>query len=404
MALMSLCLAAKGSQVSLPFLLLLLDYWPLARLRFGRGEGGETFGALVIEKLPLFALSLAAIAYQYAAVANAYNPWNADLAFFDRVQNGIMTYVATLGRLIWPTGLSIVYPTPVQMGLPPAGAAQVGVALAALVGVTAFAAAAGQRRGYLIVGWLWFLGMLLPMIGLLPSGLRVMHDRYAYVPMIGLAVAISFGMADGLTRLRAPRPLVAGAAAAVLAVYAVLSWHQASVWRDSLTLFDHALAVTDRNAIVRFFRGNALAAQGEMDGALSEYESALAIHPEYPGVNNNLGRLHLGQGRASVAVDYFQRALDARPDWTEAMINLGNALWQSGERARAIEAFEAAVASAPESADAHYGLAASQLARGRRAAAVASYREALRLDPRHEGARRALARLREPYPQARSSP
>ncbi len=397
---MILCLAAKGSQVSLPFLLLLLDYWPLGRLRFGGGgrggPGAERVGPLVIEKLPLLALALATIVYQLPLVSSTYTPWVVDPPFFERVLDGIMAYVATLGRLFWPVGLAIVYPTPAQMGLPPIGAAPVGAALAALAGVTVLAAAAGQRRGYLVVGWLWFLGMLLPLVGLLPWGLRVMNDRYSYVPMIGLAVAISFGAADLVARFRVPRAVPIAAAAAVVTLCAVLSWNQAGVWRDSLTLFDHALAVTERNAIVHFLKGNTLATSGDFDGAQREYESALAIHPRYPDANENLGRLHLKRGRGDLAIPYFERALEARPGWLPAMTNLGNALWASGERERAIATFEAAVAASPESADARYWLAAAQHESGRRVEAVAGYRAALRIDPTHEWALRGLARLRKP--------
>jgi Tfp pilus assembly protein PilF len=394
-----LCLAAKGSQVSLPFLLLLLDYWPLGRLRLSRGGcgglGSEGATALVVEKLPLLALSLATIAYQLPLVSSTYSPWIVDPSFVQRVFDGIMATVATLGRLFWPVGLAIVYPTPAQMGLPPIGAASAGAAFAALAGVTVLAAAAGQRRGYLVVGWLWFLGMLLPTLGLLPWGLRVMNDRYSYVPMIGLAVAISFGAADGVARYRLPRAVPIAAAVAVATLCAVLSWNQAGVWRDSLTLFDHALAVTERNAIVHFFKGNTLAARGDLDGAQREYESALAIYPRHPDANENLGRVYLERGRGDLAVPCFERALEARPGWLPAMTDLGNALLASGERERAIAIFEAAVAASPGSADAHYWLAAAQQASGHRAEAEAGYREALRIDPNHEWALRGLARLRE---------
>jgi tetratricopeptide (TPR) repeat protein len=261
--------------------------------------------------------------------------------------------------------------------------------------VTLLAAAAGQRRGYLVVGWLWFLGMLLPVVGLLPWGLRVMNDRYSYVPMIGLAVAISFGAADLVARFRIPRAVPIAAATVVLTLCAVLSWNQAGVWRDSLTLFDHALAVTERNAIVHFLKGNTLAASRNFDGALREYESALAIHPRYPDANDNVGSLHLKRGRGDLAIPYFERALEARPGWTQAMTNLGNALWANGERERAIATFEAAVAASPESADARYWLAAAQHESGRRVEAAAGYREVLRIDPTHEWALRGLTRLRK---------
>ena len=394
---MLLCMMAKGTQVALPFLLLLLDYWPLGRMGLAREPGpkagAEPFSELVLEKLPLFLLALATILIQFFAVSATLGPWPSDPPLFERILDGVMAYVATLGRLFWPDGLAIVYPTPVQMGLPRVPAAHVGLALTALTLVTALAAAAGRRRGHFLVGWLWFLGMLFPMLGLVPAGLRVMHDRYAYVPMIGIAIAIGFGSGEILARLRVPRAVSISAATALLGACAFLSWNQVGFWRDSTTLFGHALEVTERNAVVHQYMGNTFAAMGDFDQARREFEAALSIRPDYPDANNSLGRIYVLENRGDLAIPYLRRALAARPAWTEAMTDLGEAQWLSGKHEAALATFRAAVAMSPESAEAHSWLASALAEGGLSSEAAVHYREALRLDPDLEAATQGLATL-----------
>jgi tetratricopeptide (TPR) repeat protein len=232
------------------------------------------------------------------------------------------------------------------------------------------------------------------MIGLVPSGLRVMHDRYASVPMIGLAIVIGFGAADLSARLRAPRWAVGAVAVAVLGACAAQSWVQVGYWRDSLTLFDHTLAVTERNAIVHYYRGNALAEQGDLETARVEFERALEIYPIYPDANDRLGLLYLRHDRGDLALPYLRRAIEARPHWPEAHLDLGEAQWLLGERDRALASFERAVSQAPHWAEAHYWLATARHEQGQPERAADAYREALRIDPTHERARQGLARLR----------
>jgi len=387
-----LCFGAKGSHVGLPFLLLLLDYWPLGRLR--RDMGGRAAAWLLLEKAPILAVAVASIVLHVATASTAYSPWLGDPPLLERAADGAMAYAATVGRLLWPDALAIVYPTPRQMGLPPLAWSRVVGVLALLLAITALAAAAGRRRGYLLVGWLWFLGMLLPMIGLLPSGLRVMHDRYAYVPMIGLGVALAFGAADLRVRLRVPRSVVSAFALALLAVCAFASFRQAQVWRDSLSLFDHALAVTERNAVVHYFRGNTLAARGDHAGAVRDWEAAIAIYPDHAEVHNNLGRVHALRGRTDRALVHFGRAVELRPSWAEALTNLGNAQWASGRRQEALLNLVRGAGRAPDSADAQFWLARALHESGRYERAAESYGQALRLQPGHPQAARGLARLR----------
>ena len=351
-----LCLSAKGTHVALPFLLLLLDVWPLRRLRPGE-EGGEPLRELVLEKLPLLGLSLAVLVLQVVPVSGVYGPWVQDPPLVQRAMDGIWAYAATLGRFAWPDALAIIHPTRTQMGLPPASAWATGGVLAALLAVTALAFAAGRERRYLLVGWLWFVGMLFPMIGLVPSGMRVMHDRYAYVPMVGLAIVAAFGTDAIFRRLRVPRAAVATAAVALLVALGAVAARQAAVWRDSLTLFDHALAVTQRNAIVHYYRGNTLAVRRDLPGAIDAYEAAIAIYPPYPAAREALGRVHLLTGHPRLALPHLQIAVQGRPTWSDGLLSLGRAEWALGATQRAIGRFEAALAADPHSEEARRALA-----------------------------------------------
>jgi tetratricopeptide (TPR) repeat protein len=284
------------------------------------------------------------------------------------------------------------------MGLPFWSAWQVWGAALLLAAITGGAVLAGRRRGYLLVGWLWFAGMLLPMIGLIPAGLRVMHDRYTYVPMIGIAVALVFGGATAARRFRIRPALAAVAAVPLLVACALLSWRQVGVWQDSLTLFDHALSINERNAIIHAGRGSVYLQQGDFVRARAAYEAALAIHPDYPDVNNNLGLMLMQRQRLHEAIPYLRRAVAARPDSARELVNLGNALFARGSAEEGLALLRRAVAAEPESATAHYWVGAALQQLGRLDEAGGEYREALRIDPENPWAQRNLDAI-----EARSS-
>lgn len=346
----ALCLSAKSSHVALPVAMLLLDDWPL-----GRARSRSDWRRLVAEKLPLLALAALAVWIQWSLVSGITGPWATDPPLLERARDAVMAMAATLGRLLWPDALAIVYPTPRQMGLAPVGPAPVAAALLGAGALTFGAARAGAARGPLWVGWLWFLALLAPMAGWLPSGLRVMHDRYAYLPMIGIALALGFG-APALARAPKLRPALACAGLLALLGCALASAAQVRVWRDSLALFDHALAVTERNALAHYFKGNTLAEHGDFDAARPEFEAALAIHPDFPQANRALGFLFVQTRRPALAIAPLRRALAARPTWTQARVDLARALWRTGDGAAAVRLLEAALATDPASADARYWL------------------------------------------------
>jgi tetratricopeptide (TPR) repeat protein len=329
-----------------------------------------------------------------APVSITPGPWLSDPPLLERAGDAVMAYGATLGRIFWPDALAIVHPTPVQMGLAAPGAFKVGIVVVALLAVTGLAAAGAQRRGYLIVGWLWFLGMLFPLVGLIPSGLRVMHDRYAYVPIIGIAIVMSFGASDLQSRWRRSRLPLIVAAGLVLLGSALVTSSQVGVWKNSLSLFDHTLAVTERNAIVNFYRGNTLVVAGDLEGGRAAFETALEIYPDYPEALQNLGHLQLRLGRPGLAVALIQRALEGRPHWTDARTNLGRAQWASGDRVRGLATLMSAVEEAPGSVYARSFLASAYHEGGQLRKAVEGYEEALRLDPGDELSREGLARIR----------
>ncbi|HTG32198.1 MAG TPA: hypothetical protein VLB76_04655 [Thermoanaerobaculia bacterium] len=263
---MILGLMAKPMVVTLPFALLLLDVWPLER----RGLGWQR---LIAEKLPLLALSavasLVTLRYQRTSLAPLdLVPWSLRLA------NAAVSYASYLGKLLLPRNLAVFYPIP--LAIP---AWQVAAAAVLLAALTALAAWKARRAPWLLVGWLWFLGTLVPVIGLVQVGRQAMADRYTYLPSIGLFVAIVWGIAWGIAALARERRAVLFIAAAAILALAVGTWMQAGTWHDSVALYRHALAVTRGNYVAHVGLAKALTAERNLEGAEQQYRAALALRP-----------------------------------------------------------------------------------------------------------------------------
>jgi len=385
LAAFALCLSAKSSLVALPVVLLALDFWPLKRL-----EARAQLAPRIAEKLPLLALSLASVAIQLAFVARSWNVWIEDPPLPDRIAGAAMGIVAMLGRIVWPFDLAIVRPTPAQMGLAFWSPVELILTGAGLLGITIAATLCARWSRPVLVGWIWFLALLLPMSGLLPAGLRVMHDRYGYVPMIGIAIAAAHGAAELAGRHRSRRALLGSLGVALIVCSAWLTTRQVAVWQDSLTLFDHALRVTERNAIVHYSRGVALAGSGQIDRAIADFRTALSIYPRHPDANTSLGWLLDQRGHHDQALPHLRLAVEARPGWILALTNLANALIDAGEREEALMWLERAVETEPGSPNSCYRLGKALERAGRIDAAEAQYRQALRIDPHHPHAKLAL--------------
>jgi Flp pilus assembly protein TadD len=376
---LALGLLAKPMLVTWPFVMLLLDYWPLRRLRrFDTKNQSSVLRNLVLEKLPLFALVGASaiitfIAQSHGGAVRTFAA--APIAF--RLSNALVSYAKYLMFTFWPNNLAVYYPL-APMGIP---ACQTIGAAFLLIGITALCFFQRRIRPYLIVGWLWFLGTLVPVIGLVQVGGQTMADRYFYIPSIGLFIAWVFGLADMANSWRVAPSLRAGIAAAVLLILATLTNAQIQRWRDSFTLFEHTLAVTPPNLQIEKNLGLAMGASGRYDEATAHFEKALQIDPNFYDGLVGMGVTREFQGRLPEAIDYFQAAIRSEPDAPTAHVQLGRALWKQNRDEAALEEMRRASELASKDADIRADFALALELVGRIPEAIEQFHEALRVNP-----------------------
>jgi tetratricopeptide (TPR) repeat protein len=368
----ALGLMSKPILVTLPCVLLLLDYWPLKRL--GPPWRASVVALRVVEKLPLFGLS---------AGLCAVTVWAQRVALHEpappasRISDSLVSHAIYLAHFFCPMDLATPYPHR-ELAWPVWTV--VGAALL-LIGVTGAAWTLRRKCPYLLVGWLWYLGMMIPVIGLMPFGAEVTADRFTYLPQIGIAIAVVWGMAD-LCRSRVYLRWGWGIAS-VLAL-AALAWtahRQTSYWRNSETLWAHTLRCTTNNFTAHRLYGNALAALGHISRAEEQYRAAVAIKPDYAAAYYNLGVAAASRGDMDEAMSQYRKVLKASPDHDCAHNNLGYGLLLRGESYEALKHFKEALRVKPDFTEAHYncGLALHDLGHFR--AAVAEYQEAIRTKP-----------------------
>lgn len=345
----SLGVMSKPMIVTLPFVLLLIDYWPLGR--FTPCSKGVT-RRLIIEKAPLILLSAAASHMTYLAQSpKIISLQRVDLA--TRIDNIISAYLAYIQKMIWPAHLAALYPYSLE-GLPVlwvllSGLLLVVLCLLALLG--------SRNRGYPAVGWFWYMGTLVPVIGLVQVGVQSMADRYTYIPIIGLFVVVVWSAADITAAWRYRRMVLAGVSAVVLPALMVAAGMQAGYWRDSITLMERAAEVTEDNYIA----------------------------------HNNLGSALIDEGRIEEGAKHLREAIQIWPNHANANYNLGNALFKLGDYEGAVKYFSKALELTPTDADTHYGLGNSLYKLGRIDKAVEHYKETLKINPGYSAARNSLA-------------
>ncbi len=347
----ALGLTAKSMLVTLPFVLLLLDYWPLGRLGPSRvgsaAEGadpprtGRLLVRLVVEKIPFFVLAAASCVVTLAANRSAVKPLE-QLPFLWRVANAAVAYVAYLGNMLYPVGLAVLHPAP--KGPPPAW--ETAGAVIVLLAISTAAFVLRRKCPYLLVGWLWYLGTLVPVIGLVRAGNEGMADRFTYLTQIGLTVAIAWGAVHVVRSWPDCRWGIAAVAALVVAGLMGYASQQTQHWHDSETLWKHTLDCIPRNPIAENNLGNALAARGEFGEAIKYYQKALEDKPDYPEAHYNLGLALAGRGQVDAAIKHYRRALDMDPDCLEAHFNLALALAGRGRFEEAIAHYRQALALA----------------------------------------------------------
>jgi tetratricopeptide (TPR) repeat protein len=367
----ALGLLSKNMLVTMPFVLLLLDYWPLNRLS---GFSLKLLFRRVAEKIPLLVLAVGSC---MVTVLVPEKMTAARLPFGLRMENAVVSYVTYLWQMFHPSGLACIYPNPANY-LP---LWQVAGALGLLLAISGTAWAFRKTHPCLIVGWLWYLGMMVPVIGIVQISSYAHADRYTYLPQIGLYLLLTWAVADICAGWRHRRVVLGGCATIILLVMIFYARVQTSYWRNSESLWTHTLACTSDNDIAHNGLGNVLLEKGSVDEAIIHYQMALQIKPNYAEVCYNLGSALLQKGEVAEATTHFQMALQIKPDFAEAHNNLGSALLQKGRVNEAITHFQMALQIKPDYADAHHNLGCALLQKGRVNEAITHFQMALQIKP-----------------------
>jgi tetratricopeptide (TPR) repeat protein len=368
--LFALGLMSKPMLVTLPFVLLLLDVHPLGRFRLQQGPV-----RVVLEKLPLFVLSVvsSAVTLHVQKAGGAVTSLQT-IPLADRIANAAVSYVSYMGKMLYPTDLSVLYPYPI--GLP---WWQTSGACLLLTAISLAAVRMMGSRPWFLLGWLWFLGTLIPVIGIVQVGQQSMADRYTYIPLLGLFIILAWAISEIFAQWRHRKIWLATTAAIGLALLAVTTWRQVGYWHNSVALFEHALAISPRNYVAHNNLGNALVGLGRSTDAIVHYRKALQSSPDFDKAYNNLGLALSNQGQLKEAVEHYLQALRIRPDFEEAHSNLGSALVRLNRTAEAVEHYRQALQTKPDYAEAHYNLANALRKQDDPTAAVEHYFEALRM-------------------------
>jgi tetratricopeptide (TPR) repeat protein len=415
----ALGLMCKAMLVTLPFALLLFDLWPLRRFDLSAPDWLRRVARLVVEKMPFFALAAVTgfftfVAQQTGESVISFEP----LSLSGRIENAFISYARYLAKTFWPTELAVFYPHPGDWP-----AMQFVVSLVLVAGVSTATILYIRRHPFLFTGWFWFLGTLVPVIGLVQVGGQSIADRYTYVPSIGLFVAVVWLVRRAAARL--PVAALASVATIVLFVCAVLTHRQSTLWRDSVTLFTHAARVVPPNSVVlnnlgaalleagrtseaeeAFNRaleldpedawalgntGNSLLRAGRIDEALLQYRKALDAKPNTPQLHLNAGLAFYRKSEFTNALEHYARALQLNPFYVEAYINAGNTLMALGDPAAAATNYVRVATLKPDHAGAHYNLGHAALAQGQLKQAAEHFAQATRLDPNYAEAHQQLA-------------
>jgi protein O-mannosyl-transferase len=429
----ALSVMAKPMMVTLPFVLLLLDYWPLGRTCWAKPacipestlgvRPGQTVKCLVKEKLPMLGLSVVCCFLTYWGQLHERSLLTLESAPLSaRATNAMVSFGRYLIKMLWPTDLSYFYPYENWSWIAVSGSILV------LLAVSRWVMYRARRDPHLLVGWLWYLGTLVPVIGLVPTGLYSLADRYTYLPLTGLFIMVAWGMPATAMASRTSKVVAAVMAGAVLGACAGLTCVQIQYWRDTETLNQHALRVNPNNFVAYINLGAALNSQGRLQDAIRQYEQALAIKPDNAHAHNNLGNALLGLNRVPAATEHLQEAVQAgqayadahnnlgvalarqnklpeaighweqalqlKPEFAEAHNNLGLGLMRLRRIQEAIDQYEQALRIKPDYADAHYNLGLAMEHLGRFHEAMSHYEQALRINPDYVEVQKALARLR----------
>jgi tetratricopeptide (TPR) repeat protein len=348
----ALGLMSKPMLVTLPFVLLLLDYWPLGRIREeGSNVGGQLF-KLTAEKIPLIVLSAVSSVVTFVAQRGAVGETE-QLSILARINNAVVSYVVYIGQMLWPIRFAVFYPHP-ENRLP---LWEIIASLLFLICLTVLAIALRKQRPYLITGWLWYLGMLVPVIGFVQVGWQGHADRYTYLPQIGLYIAATWAVADLTALWRHQHTILSAAAILSVGVLSWCAWIQTSYWRDSETLFRHALAVTTNNDVAENNLGIVFLGKGKVDQAISLLQAAVDLRPDNSPAQENLAKALFQKGLVADALVHYRKLLELQPDNMEVHNIVGTILIQQGRIREGVEEWQKVLAIQPDNGNAMSNLA-----------------------------------------------
>jgi tetratricopeptide (TPR) repeat protein len=368
-------LMTKSMVVTLPFVLLLLDYWPLERF----DKHPQQVRRLLMEKVPFLGLSAIVSATTYFAQQSGGAVIALEKIPLDyRIANMFFSYLRYIGKTVWPSRLAVIYPHP---HINPLGVAAVTCALLFIV-LSLFSIETGRRKRYVMVGWLWYVGTLVPVIGLVQVGSQGMADRYMYLPMVGLLIIIAWFFKDLAVSRPGWKAVTVISAGAVIFTAIILTRTQVRYWQNNITLFEHTTKITEDNAGAETDYGIALAEAGRFDEALVHLNNAIRINPTYSKAINYLGKVYLHEGRFNEAIECFNELIRRNQDSAEVYYDLGMALGMQGKYDGAIKCFSRTLELEPEYPEAHKRIGTALLAAGRTREAIEHFNEALRANPK----------------------
>lgn len=391
-------LMAKPMLVTLPFVLLLLDFWPLGRFELfcknisEKHLNRKIIYKAVLEKIPLLILS--ALFSFIALFAQKTGQGLASLELFPfktRIANALISYAGYLWKTIFPFRLAVFYPYEYQFHV-----WQIILSSFLLVSITLFAIYLTKNLPYLITGWLWYLGTLVPVIGIIKfGGAFAMADRYTYIPLIGIFIIIVWGGHDIFQRSGFRKIFVSLLTGLFLLILMITSWVQASYWKNSITLFNHALHVTKNNFLAQKNLGTALIDQGRIDKAFPHFKEAIRISPKNPTAHLNIGTCYLFYGEFDKAIIYFEKALELNPNYQKARMNLNKALSAHKNTDLAISIIKKAIQLNENDPIPYFNLANVYRKKGELHKAIFLYKKALTLNPDYVDAKNGLESLAE---------
>jgi tetratricopeptide (TPR) repeat protein len=399
LVLFALGLMSKPMLVTGPFVLLLLDFWPLNRMTVSKSVGKKekiTFVfplRLLLEKIPFLGLSavLCVITYLIQNHGGAMLTGN-NLALSSRVENALMSYVRYIGKMFWPANLNGLYLRSGDWPLWMAALAGIAVVTMSIIVISQW-----RRRPWLALGWFWYLGVLTPVIGVVQVGMQSMADRFTYVSSIGIFLIVTWGVCEMAKAWKIPGSILGAAAVIVLTACAMATPRQIGYWRNSETFFKRMIAVNPNNYMARYNLANLYAHQKRNEEAAENYEAALAAEPNYAEAHNNYAGLLLDEKKYDEALHHYREALRLNPQ-NLYYVNLANALADSASArhdanqfAQAVQAFQQALALDSNSSEVHFNFGLTWDAQGKEAEAAGEFREALRLNPNYEAAHYSLA-------------